>query len=112
MRLGPYVNWVNEEGCFHTFLSELASFYTPEQLPRKEVVEDDARGDASMGDAAAAAGTNGESSLEARKEEMARVLEHVLFPAFKAKLVATKGLLRGVNEVANLKGLYRVFERC
>ena len=75
----------------------------------------DAQGDDSpMGDAdAPAAGTNGESSsLKARKEEMARVLEHVLFPAFKAKLVATKGLLRGVNEVANLKGLYRVFERC
>lgn len=115
MRLGPYVNWINEENCFHTFLSELASFYTPEQLPsaiRKEVVEIDAQcNDAPMGDATAA-GTDGESSLEARKEEMARVLEHVLFPAFKAKLVATKGLLRGVNEVANLKGLYRVFERC
>ena len=71
------------------------------------MVEKDAQGDTSIGDAAA-----GESSLEARKEEMARVLEHVLFPAFKAKLVATRGLLRGVNEVANLKGLYRVFERC
>ena len=35
MRLGPYVNWVNEEQCFHTFLSELASFYTPEQLPSR-----------------------------------------------------------------------------
>lgn len=43
---------------------------------------------------------------------MSRVLEHVLFPAFKARLVATKGLLGGVVEVADLKGLYRVFERC
>ena len=112
MRLGPCVDWVSEENCFHTFLSELASFYTPEQLPsatRKEV-EKDAQGDASMGDAADV--PDGASCLEARKEEMARVLEHVLFPAFKARLVASKGLLRGVVEVANLKGLYRVFERC
>jgi DNA mismatch repair protein MLH1 len=35
-----------------------------------------------------------------------------LFPAFKARLVATKNLLKGTIEVANLKGLYRVFERC
>lgn len=118
MRLGPYVNWVNEQECFHTFLTELVSFYTPEQLPRrtrKNEKEKDAQGDAPMGegDGDAAAGTDEEeSTLEARKEEMARVLEHVLFPAFKAKLVATKGLLRGVTEVADLKGLYRVFERC
>ena len=124
MRLGPYVNWVNEEQCFHTFLSELASFYTPEQLPSRvpsvspKNTDTQGNDDAPMGDpdanVPAAAGNEGESfdSIEARKEEMARVLEHVLFPAFKAKLVATKGLLRGVNEVANLKGLYRVFERC
>ena len=117
MRLGPYVNWVNEEQCFHTFLTELASFYTPEQLPsttRKSEINKDPQGDddATMGGTPAAETAEEEASLEARKEEMARVLEHVLFPAFKAKLVATRGLLRGVTEVADLKGLYRVFERC
>ena len=44
--------------------------------------------------------------------ELDRAIEHVLFPAVKARLVATKGLLKAVMEVANLKGLYRVFERC
>ena len=132
MRLGPYVNWTNEQECFHTFLTELASFYTPEQLPHPpppppttpKAVEKNTQGnddnDTAMtgdADAFAAAGIIDEedessSTLEARKEEMARVLEHVLFPAFKAKLVATRGLLRGVTEVADLKGLYRVFERC
>lgn len=47
-----------------------------------------------------------------RRVQMERMLEHVLFPAIKARLVATKDLLGGVVEVANLKGLYRVFERC
>jgi DNA mismatch repair protein MLH1 len=40
------------------------------------------------------------------------VLEHVLFPAFRSRIVATDSLLKGTVEVANLKGLYRVFERC
>jgi len=109
MRLGPCVDWLNEENCFHTFLSELASFYTPEQLPA-------AGSEGGEGDDAGMGENIGEEDAEAgvgmRREEMGRVLEHVLFPAFKARLVATRGLLKGVIEVANLKGLYRVFERC
>jgi len=102
MRLGPCVDWTNEENCFHTFLRELASFYVPENLPApgamldEEVADEEDRG----------------VSIQGRSEEIARVLEHVLFPQFKARLVATKGLLKGVTEVADLKGLYRVFERC
>lgn len=113
MRLGPCVNWNKEKACFHTFLRELASFYVPEQLPndfdatRKRQgtneggsmdVDDDEE--------------NSREEIKRRKEDIARVLEHVLFPAFRARLVATKGLLSGVVEVADLKGLYRVFERC
>ncbi|KAI9883427.1 MAG: hypothetical protein M1823_004801 [Watsoniomyces obsoletus] len=47
-----------------------------------------------------------------RRHQIRDSLEHVLFPAFRARLLATKPLLGGVLEVANLKGLYRVFERC
>ncbi|KZF23131.1 putative DNA mismatch repair protein Mlh1 [Xylona heveae TC161] len=50
--------------------------------------------------------------ITARRAQLNRMVQDVLFPAFKARLVATKGLLRGVVEVADLKGLYRVFERC
>ncbi|KAF6229270.1 hypothetical protein HO133_007386 [Letharia lupina] len=106
MRLGPCVNWVDEESCFHTFLRELASFYTPEQLPTGAVAGDDTRTGGADGTDELKAG------LEARREDMGRALEHVLFPAFRARLVATEGLLKGVVEVADLKGLYRVFERC
>ena len=102
MRLGPYVDWEDEERHIHTFLRELASFYTPEQLPTDELAE--IRQDDDCMETI--------ESVLVRKNEMARMLEHVLFPAFKARLVATKGLLKGVVEVADLKGLYRVFERC
>ncbi|KAL8960559.1 MAG: hypothetical protein Q9193_002761 [Seirophora villosa] len=104
MRLGPCVNWMEEKACFHTFLKELAAFYTPQQLPRDKSNEEAME----MGDVQTDALQDQISSAD----EMAHVLEHVLFPALKARLIATQGLLKGVIEVANLKGLYKVFERC
>lgn len=50
--------------------------------------------------------------LTKRRTEIEYALEHVLFPAFRSRLLATQGMTQGVVEVANLKGLYRVFERC
>jgi DNA mismatch repair protein MLH1 len=94
LRLGPFVNWDEEKPCFHSFLRELASFYVPEALPipPANAVEDE--------------------KIAARRRHLVRGIENVIFPAFKARLVATKGLLKGIVEIANLKGLYRVFERC
>ena len=95
LRLGPFVNWTDEQQCFKTFLTELASFYVPEQLaprPSAETEEDD--------------------TTAKRRKEIWHVLEHILFPAFRSRIIATSGMLQGVVEVANLKGLYRVFERC
>jgi DNA mismatch repair protein MLH1 len=98
IRLGPFVDWTDEQKCFQTFLTELAAFYVPEQLPTT---------------GKATAGAEGaDDELSKRRKQLTWSLEHVLFPAFRARLVATDGLLRGVVEVANLKGLYRVFERC
>ncbi|KAJ5654056.1 hypothetical protein N7490_001059 [Penicillium lividum] len=107
LRLGPYVDWSGEEECFRTFLRELAAFYTPEQLPvppSQHIATED--------------GTN-EPTPEAedpfiftRRAQMVQMMEHTVFPAVRARLVATSRMLRGVVEVADLKGLYRVFERC
>lgn len=106
LRLGPHVNWNDEKGCFQTLLRELASFYVPESLPlppsatpdmsgkgKEKIVEED-------------------PEVAARREKVRQAIEHTIFPACKSRLVATKGLLSGVMEIANLKGLYRVFERC
>ena len=112
MRLGPCVDWTDEKACFHSFLIELASFYTPEQLPvAVEHIGNPAEGDG-MGEEEEDKRGNRRDEIKERREELARMLEHVLFPAFRARLIATRGLLKGVVEVANLKGLYRVFERC
>ena len=122
MRLGPCVNWTDEQKCFETFLGELANYYTPEQLPNEEAPTKGKRksSNAATEPAVIEAEVHEQSSeptkendeLALRREQLARMLEHVLFPAFRARLVATKDLLQGVTEVADLKGLYRVFERC
>ncbi|KAK6957739.1 hypothetical protein Daesc_000527 [Daldinia eschscholtzii] len=99
LRLGPYVNWTDEKLCFETFLKELATFYVPEQLPtlpNNDEVEEDIP-----------------DEIKARREQIRHAVEHIFFPAFKSRLVATKSFMKGgVLELASLKGLYRVFERC
>lgn len=107
LRLGPFVNWTEEQKCFQSFLQELASFYVPEQLPKPN------RERKNVDELVAGSGVGVEDEgIERRRHELEHVLEHVLFPAFRSRIVATKGMLKGVVEVANLKGLYRVFERC
>jgi DNA mismatch repair protein MLH1 len=106
LRLGPYVNWNEEKGCFQTLLRELASFYVPESLPLPPSVVSDPN------DKGKQKVIEEDHEVAARRAKVREAIEHVIFPACKARLVATKGLLRGVMEIANLKGLYRVFERC
>ncbi|KAL2853218.1 hypothetical protein BJY01DRAFT_244194 [Aspergillus pseudoustus] len=116
LRLGPYVNWEDEQECFRTFLRELAAFYTPEQLPRPRLTENGgssaSQGVEGQGVDEEEEGEGEDEYIQTRRAHMARMLEHVVFPALRARLVATTGLLKGVVEVADLKGLYRVFERC
>ncbi|KAE9985822.1 hypothetical protein Vi05172_g9300 [Venturia inaequalis] len=118
LRLGPHVDWNDEKDCFHTFLRELASFYVPEALPVLPVTHEDTDDAAEDDDleseieGAMDAEFEEDAEIVARRKHINRALEHILFPMFKARLVATKGLLSGVKEIANLRGLYRVFERC
>lgn len=95
LRLGPFVNWNDEQNCFHTFLQELAAFYTPERLDHRTSTD-----------------SHEGNLLDSRRQNLDRTLENVIFPALRSRIVATKGMVDGVVEVANLKGLYRVFERC
>jgi DNA mismatch repair protein MLH1 len=104
LRLGPNVKWNDEKGCFDTLLRELATFYVPEQLPTAPTPRGDGLGD-EMEDIP--------EDVKTRRQHVRWAVEHIFFPAFKAKLVATKALMDGgILEVASLKGLYKVFERC
>ncbi|EFW98903.1 DNA mismatch repair protein [Grosmannia clavigera kw1407] len=106
LRLGPAVCWTDEKACFDTLLRELARFYVPEQLPNED--DDDGGVDDDDGD-----GDDSDGEMRARRAHVRHAVEHVFLPAFKAQLICTASLMQaGLVEVANLKGLYRVFERC
>lgn len=101
LRLGPHVDWGDEKGCFETFLRELATLYVPEPLP------------ALPGDEEGLRTEDVPNEIRVRRQHVRYAVQNIFFPAFKARLVATKSLMeQGVLEVASLKGLYRVFERC
>ncbi|UKZ73911.1 hypothetical protein TrVFT333_001565 [Trichoderma virens FT-333] len=112
IRLGPHVDWNDEKLCFQTFLTELATFYVPEPLPTSPT------GKYEQGDLDAEEGQElmDDEALEevrVRRQHIRWAVEHIFFPAFRSRLIATKKLMEGaVLEVASLKGLYKVFERC
>ncbi|KAG4305613.1 hypothetical protein PORY_001169 [Pneumocystis oryctolagi] len=92
-RLLTKVEWNKEKECFCTFLRELALFYLPEPLFREQ---------------------NDIENYEKEKKKMTRILEFVLFPAFKKRLIGTVELVqkKKVVQIATLSKLYKVFERC
>ncbi|KAF2265863.1 DNA mismatch repair protein mutL [Lojkania enalia] len=116
LRLGPHVDWETEKECFQSFLRELASFYVPESLPSLPSAAisktQDQSSNPTTGKGKEKAIVEEDPEIAARRGKLRRAIEYVIFPACKARLVATKGLLKGIIEIANLKGLYRVFERC
>lgn len=136
LRLGPFVNWNDEAECFRSFLTELAAFYVPERLPQAKAQRPKPKpttasptptrqtdDDVDMADSGPVEAENATDTVEdlaeeedvqvaARRQEIEYALEHVLFPAFRSRLLATQGMTRGVIQIADLKGLYKVFERC
>ena len=110
LRLGPNVDWTGELECFESMLREIAGWYVPEILPPPPAsgLANKPAGGASEGSDTEATDT----ALEKRREELVTAVENVLFPTFRKRLVPPKTLLGYVSEVANLKGLYRIFERC
>lgn len=92
LSLGPSVDWTQEYGCFKGLITEVARFYTPERVP----LNDERLGDVER----------------KRRKEVLNAVEGVIMPAVKKRLVPGQEMLKEVQEVANLKGLYRIFERC
>ncbi|RVD84157.1 uncharacterized protein DFL_005922 [Arthrobotrys flagrans] len=118
LRLGPRVNWEDELECFDCIIRELAIFYVPESVPRPVQLTGPTQ--ATEGEDLEMTGTPDSIPADirermevhdARRKEIGIALERVLFPEFRKRLLPSKNLLKGVTEVANLKGLYRIFER-
>ncbi|CCH42624.1 DNA mismatch repair protein [Wickerhamomyces ciferrii] len=96
-KLGAKVDWEDEKACLDGILRQLALFYIPEAFETNETLSDD---------------DPEKPELIQKHQELNDALENVLMPVIKKKLLATKKLTKDVVEIANLPGLYRVFERC
>ncbi|GMG24555.1 unnamed protein product [Ambrosiozyma monospora] len=86
-RVGNRVNWEDEQECLGGILRQLALFYVPASVPNEEKFYPD-------------------------RAKMELVLRDLLFPLIKKRILGTENLIRDVVELANLPGLYKVFERC
>ncbi|GME73009.1 unnamed protein product [Ambrosiozyma monospora] len=86
-RVGNRVNWEDEQECLGGILRQLALFYVPASVPNEDKFDPD-------------------------RAKMELVLRDLLFPLIKKRILGTENLIRDVVELANLPGLYKVFERC
>ena len=117
LRIATAVDFHDEKACFRSFLTELAAFYAPECLPPPPLPKSQSQSlpqPQSQLDQNPPDNNETELLLQRRRDELAWQIEHVVLPAVSQRLVGTRGMVEegGVVEVANLRGLYRVFERC
>lgn len=93
------INFQDEKLTFQSILKEIALLYIPESI--------------SSDDDNFETNANELKSLNNNKrDQLNNQLEHLVFPMIKRRFLATKNLLRDVVQIADLPGLYRVFERC
>ncbi|CAK9684510.1 DNA mismatch repair protein MutL family protein [Candida parapsilosis] len=99
-RLGTRINYDNEKQCLHGILRQIALLYVPEPLDDGCDQEEQQEGGGIDDD------------VGSKRESLEHELENVLFPEIKKQFLATKNLARDVIQIADLPGLYKVFERC
>ncbi|KAG0207602.1 DNA mismatch repair protein [Mortierella sp. GBA30] len=109
-RLGSEVDWTAEKACFQTVSRELAIFYStqPERVQDPFSEEDDYDHNRTMED-------DTKSPQEIQDAHFQRMVSTLIFPAFKRHFIPPKTLIERsgmVLQVAQVKDLYKVFERC
>lgn len=100
-RLGTIVNWNSEQECLDGILKQIALFYIPEIIMEVSSSSESPKGEKH---------SNTENAH--KKEELSEKIEHVIYPCLKRRFLAPSSIVDDVIEIANLPGLYKVFERC
>jgi DNA mismatch repair protein MLH1 len=101
-RLGTKVDYEDEKLCLQEILHQIALLYVPDAIPIADSAD---RGGSDARDTEAA-----ENST--RRQLVDRVLEYVVFPLMKERFLVPNHLASSIIQIADLPGLYRVFERC
>ncbi|KAF9990570.1 DNA mismatch repair protein [Mortierella antarctica] len=108
-RLGSEIDWTGEKACFQTLARELAIFYStqPESIEEPWSKDADAEDQHMENDE--------KSPQEIHDAQFQHMVSRLIFPAFKRHFVPPKTLIERsgmVVQVAQVKDLYKVFERC
>ncbi|CAI4048523.1 mismatch repair ATPase MLH1 SKDI_13G2970 [Saccharomyces kudriavzevii IFO 1802] len=98
-RLGREVSWEDEQECLDGILKEIALLYVPDMVPKVDASK-------------VSLSESEKAQLIDKKENISSLLENILFPCIKRRFLAPRHILKDVVEIANLPGLYKVFERC
>lgn len=87
-RLGNNINYEDEKQCLQGILRQISLLYIPEPIP------DD------------------NESENTKRDSIDYDLDNLIFPQLKLRFLATKDLVPDIVQIADLPGLYKVFERC
>ncbi|KAG0346415.1 DNA mismatch repair protein [Podila humilis] len=114
-RLGSEVNWSAEKECFQTVSRQLAIFYStqPERVEECEQEEEDQSFE--LSDYTTHKNHAPKSVQSVQDARFQHMISTVVFPALKKNFVPPKSLIERtgiVVQVAHVKDLYKVFERC
>lgn len=106
-RLGAKINYDDENECLQGVLRQISLLYIPEPIPDVPIPRNDS-------DPFDKEGTLFEERQKviAKRNQLNAYLENTIFPLIKQRFVASNELSDSFKEIANLPGLYRVFERC
>lgn len=102
------VDWSAEQACFDTFLRELARFYAPSALHDTSPTSEQDDADMPADDTDTTQQQRNNNAHEFARHQ----LEHVLFPAMRRYPKFPKDSIKHITELADVKALYRIFERC
>ncbi|KAF9177173.1 DNA mismatch repair protein, partial [Haplosporangium sp. Z 11] len=107
-RLGSEIDWTAEKACFQTLSREIAIFYStqPERV-EDPFASEDSSDEIMEGE--------GKSPQELQDTHFQHMVSTLIFPAFKRYFIPPKSLIEKsgmVVQVAQVKDLYKVFERC
>lgn len=96
-KLAVQIDWGDETSCLTGILRQIALLYIPECLPDISEFEE---------------GSEEYQELISTQTKITSDLENIVLPCIKKRFLGTKNISRDVVEIANLPGLYKVFERC
>ena len=107
VRLATDVEWTEEAACFEGIAFQIAECYS--ELPQDDA---DADADADADNGGSSTGRVGDAPVVSRA--LQEIVQHIWYPAFRYCFIPPQsaGKDGSVMQLADLKDLYRIFERC